>query len=132
MSLLIYTPVVIVVCCLELTALHCLVALCGCPCLALAVLGFGCFGAFFAFLRADGATGCDAMGGCEWTEFKAGWRFFLWVQWRIDKEIGFSGSVRHWNLIGGKLSQPPVIKTPRGSLLLQTARSSGDVAKHQD
>ena len=35
-----YTPyVVVVVCYLETTALHCLVALCGCPCLALAVLG---------------------------------------------------------------------------------------------
>ena len=35
-----YTPyVVVVVCCLEATALHCLVALCGCPCLVLAVLG---------------------------------------------------------------------------------------------
>ena len=29
---------------------------------------------------------------CEWTECEAGWRFFLWVQWRIDTEI-FSGSV---------------------------------------
>ena len=35
-----YAPyVVVVVCYLEATALHCLVALCGCPCLVLAVLG---------------------------------------------------------------------------------------------
>ena len=35
----------VVVCCLETTALHCLVALCWCPCLTLAVLG-----RFWAFL----------------------------------------------------------------------------------
>ena len=33
------TYVVVVVCYLEATALHCLVALCECPCLVLAVLG---------------------------------------------------------------------------------------------
>jgi len=73
-----YTPyVVVVVCCLEATALHCLVALCGCP-----LFGLGrswllaVFWAFFAFLRPDDATGCDVMGECEWTECEADWRFF--------------------------------------------------------
>ena len=46
----------------------------------------------------------DRQTTCEWTECEAGWRFFLWVQWRIDTEIGFSGSVRHWNVVDGKSS----------------------------
>ena len=49
-------------------------------------------GRFFTFLCPDDATGCGAMGECEWAECEAGWRFFLWVQWRIDTEI-FAGSV---------------------------------------
>ena len=64
------------------------------------------FGRLFAFLRPDDVTACevmgldgvtacgvmglddvtacDVMGECEWTECEAGWRFFLWFQWRID------------------------------------------------
>ena len=40
----------------------------------------------------------------EWREYEAGWRFSLWAQWRIDTGIGVSGSVRHWNISGGKTS----------------------------
>ena len=80
---------------------------CYCCCLLLETIALHCnavsypdalpwllavLGRFFAFLCPDDATGCGVMGECEWTECEAGWRFFLWVQWRIDTEI-FSGSL---------------------------------------
>ena len=88
---------------------------------------FGRFWAFFAFLRPDDVTGCDAMGECEWTECEAGWRFFCGSSDRIDTEI-VSGSVTSLELFWrGNLPQPQVIKTPRGSLPHWTARSSRGV-----
>ena len=84
--------------------------LCYCCCLLLETIALHCsavsspdalpwllavFGRFFAFLCLDGTTGCGVMGECEWAGCEAGWRFSLWIQWRIDTEIVFSGSVRH-------------------------------------
>ena len=88
--------VIVVVCCLETTALRC----CGCcfskePPLPRPVLAF--FGGF-AFLS-DGATdvtACDAMGECEQTECEADCMLFVvWRMWRNDPKR----SVRHYSSV---------------------------------
>ena len=42
----------------------------------------------------------------------------------LTGKLGFMGQYAAGIFFGGKSSQPPVIKTPRGSLPLQTAMSS--------
>ena len=102
-----YTPyVVVVVCCLEATALHCLVALCGCPCLVLAVLGcwpfFGRSSRFSVQMTSQAVTSWGSASGQSAKQ--TGVSFV--GQWRIDTEI-FSGSVTSleycWR---GNLPQP--------------------------